>query len=85
LPNYEVALNHRLHNTRSEVPKDHCKEPSKSVNQQVSHQAHKNIINLEPFNGGTEIAPIAPTIIDLSSDDEESPQWIHSALTVKRS
>jgi hypothetical protein len=68
LPNYEVALNHRLHNKCSEVPKNHCKEPSKLVNQQVTHEAHQNAINLEPFNGGTAIAP---TVIYISSSDDD--------------
>lgn len=80
LTNFDVAINHRLHDTCSEVPKNYCKEPSKLVNHQVTHLAHQNVINLEPFNGGTAIAP---TVIDLSSDDEESGQGTRSAPTVK--
>lgn len=80
LLNYDVAINHRLHDTCSEVPKNHCKEPSKLVNQQVTHLARQNVINLEPSNGGTAIAS---NVIYLSSDDEESGQGTRSALTVK--
>ena len=69
---HDVARNPRLPFTRSNVPNNWSKEPGKLVNQRATHLTHKNIIDVEDDCMLIDAPAVVPTVVDLSSDDEDS-------------
>uniref|UniRef100_A0A7N2MXV8 Uncharacterized protein n=1 Tax=Quercus lobata TaxID=97700 RepID=A0A7N2MXV8_QUELO len=80
---HDVARNPRLPFTRSNVSNNRSKEPGKLVNQRATHLTHKNIIDVEDDCMMIDAPAVVPTVVDLSSDDEDGEHQRRSNIYQK--